>query len=392
MATLLVLATAVVWGLAHEGEPVQQGAFVRADRQAPSAAEPPGATLVNRLLLVGDAGDPEPAVIAALRQRAGDRADLTDTIFLGDNIYPSGLPPEGDPERSQAEARLDAQIEAATHAGARAWFIPGNHDWDRSGRDGTAAVLRQARYIRAHAGDVARFVPDDAGPGPVCLDRGSMRLIFLDTQWWLQRWVPEEVSDSEFTQRVEACLDGTGPQSGRQTLFLAHHPLLSHGLHGRPLGRFDDYLPFSRLYPRLVDALPFMSVPYARLVGSLVTRQDLAHPLYSHLSDLLLETIGSRRPLAIAGGHDHTLQVLEAASGPRFQLVSGTASGALPVWHGNDTLFSEDAHGFMELDVFSDGSALLRVYTTDGSLRVPFATWLTPREPAGRSARQPGRG
>jgi hypothetical protein len=34
------------------------------------------------------------------------------TIFLGDNIYPVGMPPKESPEREAAEYRLDAQLDA----------------------------------------------------------------------------------------------------------------------------------------------------------------------------------------------------------------------------------------------------------------------------------------
>jgi hypothetical protein len=36
------------------------------------------------------------------------------TLYLGDNIYPRGLPREGAPDRREMERRLDVQIEAAT--------------------------------------------------------------------------------------------------------------------------------------------------------------------------------------------------------------------------------------------------------------------------------------
>ena len=51
------------------------------------------------------------------------------TIFLGDNIYPDGMPPEGSAGREEAEYRLDAQLDAIENYEGKVVVIPGNHDW-----------------------------------------------------------------------------------------------------------------------------------------------------------------------------------------------------------------------------------------------------------------------
>src|SRR5690606_8213831 len=54
------------------------------------------------------------------------------TIYLGDNIYPSGMDPEGHPERKWSENMIDAQAKAVSGYEGQTIFIPGNHEWQRS--------------------------------------------------------------------------------------------------------------------------------------------------------------------------------------------------------------------------------------------------------------------
>ncbi|HZI75196.1 MAG TPA: hypothetical protein VFD73_14440, partial [Gemmatimonadales bacterium] len=61
------------------------------------------------LYLIGDAGDPDPAgepVLRALGRELVSGGRERVVVFLGDNAYPRGLPPSGDPTRPEEERRL----------------------------------------------------------------------------------------------------------------------------------------------------------------------------------------------------------------------------------------------------------------------------------------------
>ena len=77
-----------------------------------------------RVILIGDAGAtrPEEATLSDLGLWAEDLVDRTAVVFLGDNLYPSGLG-EGD---ERGEGILLQQLRATR---ARKIFVPGNHDW-----------------------------------------------------------------------------------------------------------------------------------------------------------------------------------------------------------------------------------------------------------------------
>src|SRR5690606_13344473 len=108
-------------------------------------------------------------------------------VFLGDNVYPDGLPPEGAEGRAAAERVLRTHLAALQRSRARGYFLLGNHDWrpHEGDPDGRAAARRQADWVASHAEGLARVVPAAACPGPEVEDHGGLRLVFLDTEWWL---------------------------------------------------------------------------------------------------------------------------------------------------------------------------------------------------------------
>src|SRR5690606_26182904 len=120
------------------------------DVRAPRVDTDAPGQLAYRVLLIGDAGlslaDSE--VMTALAKRAQEASGRTSVIYLGDNIYPAGMPAAAHPLRAEAEAHLLAQIEPLRSIDAELLFIPGNHDWDETRPEGRAAVLRQEQFLR----------------------------------------------------------------------------------------------------------------------------------------------------------------------------------------------------------------------------------------------------
>src|SRR5664279_1116841 len=102
-----------------------------------------------RIILIGDAGELNfgraPVVDAARNLIPLD--SKTTVLYLGDNIYNSGLPDDMVPGYAAARAVLDSQINIAKGTRAKIVFIPGNHDWNNGAPDGTEIVKRQEMYI-----------------------------------------------------------------------------------------------------------------------------------------------------------------------------------------------------------------------------------------------------
>ena len=141
------------------------------------------------LFLIGDAGEPDPRQpsisLDSMRRQAAEAPERSIVVFLGDNVYPDGVPLDSTLTWADSRRRLTAQIDAVP-PGARGIFLPGNHDWSGEGAYGLYAVRLQEKMINslAHGRDI-RMLPGNGCPGPVAVDTGRLRFIALDTQWWL---------------------------------------------------------------------------------------------------------------------------------------------------------------------------------------------------------------
>jgi len=368
-----VLATLAVGVLVVAGAP---GSPLRAGG-APSAPQSAFAAGVDTLLLVGDAGAPavDEPVLRAIAAEAARAPERTLGIFLGDNLYPNGLPSEGAVSRAEGERRLAAQADAALGAGARALFLPGNHDWDGMGKDGLEAVRRQERFLVARSPRLL-FAPGDGCPGPLLLPTPSgVTLAVLDTQWWLQHEGPRPEgagSPCPAINAEEAVAQLRSAAAARPLALLTHHPLASGGPHGARTGDWKAHLfPLRDAHPALWVPLPGLGSAWVAYRGRKGTGQDLASRRYQKLRNDLARALRERPALFQASGHDHSLQVLEApVPGARWVLVSG--SGIFPsgrvVSRLPSTRYATPRAGFLRVRLERDRSPHLDVLevTRDG--------------------------
>jgi hypothetical protein len=338
-------------------------------RARPSAPVDDRAVPSVRVILIGDAGLALSGskVLRAAADLSTRPAGRTAVVYLGDNVYPSGLPPAGDPYRAHAEATLLAQLRAFDASGAQVYFTPGNHDWAEGSPDGPSAVLRQRDFIRRHGVQRAALLPGDGGPGPACVDEAEVRLVFVDTQWFLQEQGRPDASLDSVREQLAACLRHS------PALFLTHHPSRSHGVHGNHFNWQDHLFPLTRLSSRAYLPLPVIGSLYP-LVRSLgVSTQDLPHEANLRMVEELGSVLKAAPPLAWAAGHEHSLQVLDGAPYANFALVSGAGSKTGAVTDEADTLFAHEALGFMEIRFFDGRAPVLVVHSeTDSGVHPTF--------------------
>ena len=377
--------------------------------------------IAHRLILIGDAGDAEPDdfVLAELWRVAGELDGARTTIvFLGDNIYPDGVPPANGPGYDNAKSRLKTQIEAAIANGAATAFLPGNHDY---GGDGDAAVIRQAKYIRALSDGAAEMIPRGTCPGPIVRDIGRrLRMVYLDSEWLVRQSRLHPCAEGDPNSSIDpsqniydalsVALSGAGD---RLVVIAFHHPLTTYGQHGGffpwqvhlfPLwnepslrGTPVPYLLPLPLLPTLVYVTP-------RQAG-LYTKDDLAHRSYRSFIDAF-DAVLRRHPeveVLLASGHEHNLQILtyRVADAPDVLQIlsgSGTVEPPSPVGVAENTVMASPRSGFVVLDVLkrdvskTGSHALIEVVeieTPTAGGEVParptlyreFRMWVPPRRP-----------
>jgi hypothetical protein len=358
--------------------------------QAPARSEPTPAAreIATSLFLIGDAGHadrPDHPVVSALREAASSNPARSLILFLGDNAYPHGLPEKDAPGRAAAEVRLNTQIDAARASGAATIFIPGNHDWAGTRREGWDQVRREAGYVVERGGPTVRFLPEDGCPGPFTVDVGpSVRLVLLDTQWWLHKHAkpvdPTSTCPADSEGEVLGALrDALRAAAGRHVFVAGHHPPASGGPHGGYFPVMDHLFPLREFKKWLWLPLPVIgsAYPVARQNG--ISEQDLSSGAYRHMRDSFASAFRESPPLAYLAGHDHGLQVL-SGGGVRHVLVSGAGSFD----HNNavrkldSTRYASDEPGFMRVDALQDGRVRLSVIVVDAGARATeaFAMWL----------------
>jgi calcineurin-like phosphoesterase family protein len=367
------------------------GIFGCAGAPVPAAAPVPvlaPADVEVSLYLIGDAGAPDSAgepVLEALRHDISSRGSRRVVLFLGDNAYPRGLPPPNRPGRHEAERRLAAQVHAVTDVGVSGVFVPGNHDWAKHSKEGWESIKRQEAFVDSAGGGAISFEPGGGCPGPGFIDVGRrLRLVLLDTQWWLHKGPKPRDPDSNCaadseTEVVDSLRAVLARAGGRLVVVAAHHPLVSGGAHG---GHFDwkaHVFPLREIKSWLWIPLPYIGSLYPTVRQQGVSNQDVESRAYRRMIAAFRRAFAARSPALYAAGHEHNLQVI-AGGAARLELVSGAgiyghSATALPV-HG--TLFARKASGFARLDVARSGRSRLAIIVVDksGRSREVFSTWV----------------
>jgi hypothetical protein len=352
------------------------------------------------IFLIGDAGskayDGEPVLGELALQSDSLRPVRQFVVFLGDNVYPRGVPPLGNPNRDDAERKIAAQVLAIRKGSAQGLLIPGNHDWDRQGRDGWNSIRRQDTLVRKFGGKDVRLAPAGGCPGPDVVDLGThVRLIALDSEWWVHNDVKPYGDTSPCATRtyeeVEDSLEGALRDKGeRHAIILTHHPMRSGGIHGGSFTLMDHIFPLRNIKPWLWVPLPLIGsiYPFARQMG--ISNQDVNGMKYRRMREAFERAFSRHPPLVIASGHDHDLEVIRGGT-PRitnaaYQLVSGAGilGHASVVRQIEGSLFQREAAGFMRLDVTRDGRMRLSVSTVvpegerpKGESAEVYSLWLT---------------
>lgn len=334
------------------------------EKEQPSFPE--NAAIDKTFYLIGDVGlspigGKSDGLIALESYIAGKNTENDHLIFLGDNIYPVGMPDENDEFRPEAENHLDAQIEVAKGFDGEIIFIPGNHDWYDEGIEN---VEREKKYIEEALKNEKIWEPRVGCSIATKELSDSVHLIIIDSQWYLEQWdkhptINDDCDQIRTREQFFLELEGEFKKNQDKTIvFALHHPLYTNGVHG------GQYAAIKHLYPSQSDLpLPVLGslASLIRTSGG-VSAQDKQNKRYQEMVERITTLArASKAPRIIfASGHEHTLQYIEN-DGIR-QIVSGSGSKESYATLSNDGLFSYGGKGFARLDIMKDGGSWVRYY------------------------------
>ena len=316
--------------------------------------------------LIGDAGlSPIGGMNPALKifKNKLDKADKNSTaIFLGDNIYPAGLPDPKDSTQAYIEAKnhLDAQIKTLENFKGRPLFIPGNHDWYTEGLIG---LEREENYIKRALKEKEKdpFLPENGCPIDVIEIGEDVAIITIDTEWYLTNWDkrPDINDKCEIKSRDKFFLeleDAIKDYRDRTTVIAMHHPSNSYGEHGGHYSLRKQFYPKKMAVPVPVLGT-FINVLRSTSGASI---EDNNNKRYRELMKRVTTLAQYSDRVIFASGHEHTLQYILENNTPQIVSGSGAKEGFTKLLNGSQ--FSTGKMGYATLEVYKDGSSRVRFY------------------------------
>ncbi|WP_162150098.1 metallophosphoesterase [Saccharicrinis fermentans] len=332
---------------------------------------------VHTLFLVGDAGKLDDHttgknfVLDAVGKDLLSTSNPTTLVFLGDNIYPWGMPPKDKNDRASMEKKINASLELAKYCNGNTFFIPGNHDWKRGQKKGLKAVKRQEKYIEKYFEDdfehkVKMYPGDGCGDPKEIKIHKDLVFVFIDSQWWLQNWEEEKSINkgcdiktrADLLQRMEEIfLD----HKNDEIVVLMHHPIKSNGEHGGHFSWKHHLFPLHEMknlwipLPVIGSVIPF----YRKTTGNI---QDIANKKYQELANgINNKALELGIDVIFASGHEHSLQYFEDHD-LRY-IVSGSGSKLNYTAAGGDAEFAREARGYAKINFYDNNESWVEFYT-----------------------------
>ncbi|MGM5469709.1 metallophosphoesterase [Flavobacteriaceae bacterium LMO-SS05] len=306
------------------------------DGQIEAVSQPAQNTSGINIFLIGDAGKLEnnqpSKTLKALNENIKSSKKDDVLLFLGDNIYPEGIP---NINKDEALAALQSQMDVARNFKGKVIFVPGNHDW-YSGIDGLKA---QENLVEDALGKKS-FSPQNACPLESFDVSDDIVVITVDSEWYLTNWDKHpkmnDGCDMKSREKFIAEFKSLVNKNQGKTIVLAmHHPLESNGSHG---GQF----PFN----------PLKAPLNVLRNASGISPADLNFPRYRELSNKITTILQEyKNNVIVVSGHEHNLQYLVHNNIP--QIISGSGSKVNPVRHyqKDDSSFSYGGLGFAVLNI-----------------------------------------
>ncbi|WP_225035226.1 metallophosphoesterase [Winogradskyella sp. SM1960] len=327
----------------------------------------------TNVFLIGDVGKPEadgsaPKSLLKLQRQFGN-ADKNDVLlFLGDNIYPKGIPLKNDKAIKDAEHALNLQLEAAKTFPGHVYFLPGNHDW----YSGLKGLKRQEKMVEDALGKNT-FQPENGCPIEKINLSDDIVMLMVDSHWYITNWNnhPTINDDCEIKSRADF-LDEFRSEikkaRGKTTLVAIHHPMYSNGPHNGRYGVKENMKP-----------LPILgTIKNILRTSTGIVNADLSNQFYNDLRKNLVVAAQQNDNVIFLSGHEHNLQYLETDN--ITQIVSGSGSKSTPLRMRNPNNYGHSVPGYAVLNIGNDKSVDVQFFNTEAG-EIEFYKQIKQPEP-----------
>jgi len=326
----------------------------------------------QKVYLIGDAGELEHGreTFELFSEKAQGATENDLLLFLGDNLYPKGLPDKEHPDRAEMEQKLDAQLELMRDFAGKSYMIPGNHDWAQGRNYGWARAVNMETYVNEYLGRDDAFLPAGACPGPTEIEiNSSAVLIILNTQYFLHGWdKPREDGICDNKTTAEALDDlrlTVEKHRDKHIIIAAHHPVYTYGEHNGNFPLKDHIFPLTAIKDNLMIPLPVIGSIHPLFRKGIGNIQDNTHPKYKAIMKAIVSAMDESDNVIFASGHEHSLQFMQR-DGHHF-VVSGSGAKTTHLKKGK-SLFGKSELGFSELRLEENGKASIKFWGTENGL------------------------
>lgn len=320
------------------------------------------ANIEHSFYLIGDAGYADDTItrstLSTLKERL-DKAEKNSTLlFLGDNIYPYGMPADKkDPKYNVAAIKLRNELRIASNFKGNTIMIPGNHDY-YSGLDG---LKNQRDFVNKYLKRDDVYMPKKLCAIDDKEISKNIVLITIDSQWFLEDWddYPNINEDCEIKTKeglFEELEHLLNKNQDKVKIIAIHHPVLSNGSHGGQFSLKKQIYPIKYRFP-----LPIIG-SFINLIRrtSGVSPQDIQNKQYTILNKRIKALIKGEENVIIVSGHDHNLQFIDDDN--IKQIVSGAGSKNENARAINENDFAYGNNGYAKLDILKNGQQNITFY------------------------------
>jgi hypothetical protein len=321
-------------------------------------------SISHTFFLIGDAGMAEENKPSSLFSELKDRlikADSSSTLlFLGDNIYPEGMPLKNSIHRKSAEEKLNAQLALSKKFKGKTIFIPGNHDW----YNGIEGLHEEEKLVNTYFKNKNAFLPHQSCALDCVNINQNVALITIDSQWYLEDWnkhpaINEDCDIKTREQFFEELATLINKNQKKTTIIAMHHPLVSNGIHGGQFSLRKQLYPFNSKIP-----LPILgsAINFFRKISG-IDPQDLQSRNYNAFIKRFRTLIGNKSNIVVVSGHEHSLQYIDNDNIKQVISGSGSKKESARVINKND--FSFGGNGYAVLQVLKNGQSKISFYGID---------------------------
>ena len=283
-------------------------------------------------------------------------------------------------ERQSLNAQvLRSQFAQMRNKGASVYFLPGNYDWDKSGKLGLAKIKKQWEFINEQNDSLLRLIPANGCPDPIEINlTDDLTIIAFDSEWWLfpfTKTTPGGVcctTKDEVIARLEELLY---KNRFKWILLTSHHPFQSYGIRGGYFTWKDHLFPLTAANKNLYLPLPIIGTLYTWGRRAFIGPEYLRHPMYKDMIRKVDHVFDSFPNLAHLAGHERGLQLIKDR---QLQIVSGSGAIAGSTSKRQNSLFAAATPGYVTVDLMKSNETRYTYYVYKDDSLQPVYSYVQP--------------